>query len=260
MLRLPVSGERARWRPMTGEDDIALADCAPGLLGALAFVSRSVVDADDRAIDAGALPVGDVDVLVLARRREVRGDAFVAEGTCGHCGADVDVSFSLAAYADHLRPRVPRGARQDPDEPRWWTVSAGVQVRVPTVDDVLDAAAAEDPRALLLSRCVRPYPLTAPVRVVERAMAALGPTLRSDVAGTCPECARGVLLDVDAREMCLADLRFLARAVYDDVHLIASAYGWGSDEILRMPTARRRRFAELIVGGAAHVLEEVGVG
>jgi len=159
---------------------------------------------------------------------------------------------------------VPRGAQPDPDEPGWWLLAVSspalVRLRVPTVDDVLDAAADDDPRAFLLSRCVRPHPLTVPLRVVEHAMASLGPTLRSDVAGTCPECARGVLLDVDAREMCLTDLRYLARAVYDDVHLIASTYGWGPDEILRMPTTRRHRFAELISGAGAPVLEEVGVG
>ena len=42
-------------------------------------------------------------------------------------------------------------------------------------------------------------------------MATLGPTLRADVAGSCPECEAGVLLDVDARELCLTELRFLGR-------------------------------------------------
>ena len=39
-------------------------------------------------------------------------------------------------------------------------------------------------------------------------------------------------LDVDARELCLAELRFLGGAVLEDVHLLASEYHWGESEIL----------------------------
>jgi hypothetical protein len=82
-------------------------------------------------------------------------------------------------------------------------------------------------------------------------MARLAPTLRADIAGTCPECGSEVLLDVDARELCLAEVRFLARSVYDDVHLIASVYRWTQDQILGLPSARRRHYADLISGRAA---------
>jgi hypothetical protein len=257
MLRLPVSGRRVRWRAATGEDDLVLAECAPGLAGARAYVARVVVGADDEPVDAGALPVGDLDLVVVAHRRESRGDTLVAEGTCAHCGAPLDVSFSLAAYADHHRPRVPRGARPVEDEPGWWRLKAGGDVRVPTVDDVLAAAAANRPRAELLARCWRGP--TAKARSAEHAMSTLGPTLRADVAGTCLECGREVLLDVDARDLCLTELRFLAGTVYGDIHVIATAYGWAAGEILHLPTVRRRRFADLITGDVTE-LAEVAVG
>ncbi|WP_125776056.1 hypothetical protein [Antribacter gilvus] len=256
MLRLPVGGRRVRWRATTGEDDLVLAECPPGLAGARAYVARVVVEADGEPVDPGTLPVGDLDLVVVAHRRETRGDTLVAEGTCAHCGAALDVSFSLAAYADHHRPRVPRGARAVDGEPGWWRLPGG-DVRVPTVDDVLAAAAASAPRAELLARCWR-GPVTR-ARSAEHAMATLGPTLRADVAGSCLECDREVLLDVDARELCLSELRFLAATVYGDTHVIASAYGWAADEILRLPTARRRRFAEIITGDVTE-LAEVAVG
>ncbi len=250
MIRLPISSARAQWRAATGHDDIAVADSEAGLPGALACVNRSVQDADGTPIDGAALPVGDLDLLVVARRREIRGDSFVAEGTCARCGAPVDVRFSLAAYADHHRPRVPRGVIDD--GAGWWRLPGGeVTVRVPSIADVLAAVAAGEGargRGELLARCVRGPGTAAAVRAAERAMAALGPTLRADVAGTCPECGADVALDVDARELCLAELRFLAASVYDDVHLIASAYGWTQDVILDLPSVRRRRYADLIAG------------
>lgn len=258
MIRLPISGARARWRPSTGHDDIALADSPPGLAGALDWISLVV---QGPGLDVSSLPVGDIDLLVVARRREHSGDSLVAEGACGRCHAAVDVQFSLAAYADHHRPRVPRTVTEE--AVGWWRLTRHeVSVRVPSAADVLAAADADDPRGELLARCVRGPRGSATKRAAERAMASLGPTLRADVVGTCPDCGADVVLDVDARELCLAELRFLAAAVYDDVHLIASSYGWSEDVILDLPSARRRRYADLIAGRSDFALMagEVPVG
>jgi hypothetical protein len=247
MIRLPISGASAAWRASTGYDDMAVADCRAGLAEALTCVNRCVVDADGSPVDGAALPVGDLDLLVVARRRDLLGDAFVAEGQCARCAATVDVRFGLAAYAEHNRPRVPRGAF--PEEDGWWALPRqGISVRVPTAGDVLAAWSRDSGRAEFVERCVRGEAAPAAVRAAEKAMASLGPTLRSDVAGTCPECGAGVVLDVDARELCLTELRFLASSVYDDVHLIATAYGWTEDGILDLPSGRRRRYADLISG------------
>jgi len=259
MIRLPISGVRAHWRPATGTDDMALADSQPGLAGALAYVTRAACLPDGAPLDAGALPVGDLDLLVVARRRELRGDTLVAEGQCAQCGSAVDVQFSLAAYADHHRSRP---ARRVTEVERGWHRLHGPEVsfRVPVVADVLAAAGADDPRAALLARCVREPLAARAARAVEQAMATLAPTLRADVAGTCPECAAAVLLDVDARELCMAELRFLAGSVYDDVNLIASVYRWSQDAILELPSARRRRYADLIAGHPAEQPVGVPVG
>lgn len=246
MLRLPISGELAQWRPATGHDDIALTDSAPGLAGALGCVERGVFVESGR--DVSSLPVGDLDMLVVARRRELRGDTLVAEGRCEHCFAVVDVQFSVAAYADHHRPRPSRRAAVAADA-GWWTLRSGdVTFRAPTVADLLAVAASDDPRAALLARCARGVLTTRTARSVESALAALAPTLRADVAGTCPECCAPVLLDVDARDLSMSELRFTAAAVYDDVNLIASLYGWSQEEILDLPSSRRRRYAEMIAG------------
>jgi hypothetical protein len=247
MIRLPISGERAEWQASTGRDDIAVADSHPGLAAAIACVNQCVVDADGSPLNGAALPVGDLDLLVVARRRELLGDSLVAEGRCAQCGSAVDVRFSLAAYVAHNRVRVPRGAREAGDG--WWELSRhAICLRVPVARDVLAAAAAPDPYAELLARCLSGTPGGPAVRAAEKAWEALGPTLRNDVAGTCPECDAAVVLDVDARELCLSELRFLASVIYDDVHLIATSYGWTQEAILDLPSARRRRYADLISG------------
>src|SRR4051794_24811660 len=118
MIRLPISGVRAAWRASTGRDDIAVADSRAGLAAALACVNQCVTVADGSAVDGAALPVGDLDLLVAVRRRDLLGDSLVAEGNCTRCAAAVDVRFSITAYAGHNRPRVPRGAIAS--EGGWW--------------------------------------------------------------------------------------------------------------------------------------------
>ena len=256
MIRLPISGVRAQWRSATGHDDMALADSRPGLAGVLDYVARTVSTPDGTPLDPNALPVGDLDLLVVARRRELRGDTLVAEGRCDQCDAVVDVQFSLAAYANHHRPRPSRAASAVPAEPGWWRLRAHeVTFRLPVAADVLAVGDSEDPRAGLLSRCVRGPVAPRGARAVEHAMATLAPTLRADVAGTCPECSANVLLDVDARELCLTELRFVAATVYDDVNLIASSYRWTQAAILNLPSARRRRYADMIAGRAVDLLD-----
>jgi hypothetical protein len=69
-----------------------------------------------------------------------------------------------------------------------------------------------------------------------------------------------VLLDVDAREICLAELRFLAGSVLEDVHLLASAYGWSERDILDLPSARRASYAEYVRAGRGAALSAEAFG
>jgi len=246
MIRLPVSGLEARWRPATGHDDIALAESQPGLAGGVAYASNGAQTADGAPLDGAGLPIGDLDLLIVSRRREILGDAFVAEGSCPGCSARVDLHFTLSAFADHHRPRTTRAAVPAP-EPGWWRLRAcEITFRLPTAADILAVAGRADARLLLEQRCVRGGHDARVRRMTSRAMSILGPPLLAEVAGPCPECSADVLLDVDARELCLAELRFLASSVFDDVHVIAAAYGWPETAILDLPSSRRVRYAGLI--------------
>jgi hypothetical protein len=262
MIRLPISGQLARWRPVTGHEDVALTESAPGLDSSAQYAERMATGPDGDALDAGDLPVGDLDLLVLARRREVLGDAITAEGVCPACAAPVDVTFSLAAYADHHRPRSARGVHSRGDG--WWTMRDGTSFRLPTVRDLSAAAAAPSARVALMAACVRKAPgadsgdggdADAIVgaragRAAERAMSVLGPTLRTDVAGVCPECGADALLDIDARELCMSELRYVAGTVFAEVHLLARTYGWSQADILDLPSSRRQMYAGLVTSAA----------
>jgi hypothetical protein len=247
--RTPIAGVAYTWAEATGHGELLLLEREPGLQTAVALVSERGRDADGDRLDAATLPVGDIDVLVTELRAQVLGDRLIAEGSCPACGTAVDVDFSLRTFRAHRAPRQPRGAELA-SEPGWWRLRSHDAIfRLPTTADVLAAQATEDPARALGAACVRPSASAAPtpaIRAAERAMAALAPPLRDDVEGHCPDCDATVILDVDARELCLAELRFLAHGVLEDVHVLAGGYGWSEQAILGLPVRRRVVYAEFV--------------
>lgn len=214
--------------------------------GGIAGPADGEADSQAGPLDARALPVGDVDALVADLRRERLGDRLVAEAACVRCAARIDIDFGLADYLGHHRPRPARSA-VPAGEPGWWRLRhAETWFRLPTAGDVLAAGPGPEGRKALVGACVRGDRSAGPVRAAERAMAALAPTLRSQVEGTCPECAAAVGLDVDVRELCLEELVFLAGGVLDEVHLLASAYRWTELDILGLTSRRRICYAERV--------------
>jgi hypothetical protein len=253
MPRTPITNLAVGWRDTTGHDDLVLAEGRADLATALRVVKRRAVmpqRGDGSRMRADELPVGDIDALIVTLRVERMGDRLIAEGSCGHCSAMVDVDFGLAAYLAHRRPRRSRLAIPD-DEAGWWRLLRfDTTFRLPSAGEVIAAGdVVNHPgggRSALLAACVRGDLSANAVRAAERAMTVLAPILRTTVSGACPECGAVVDLDVDARGLCLAELGFLAGSVLDEVHLLASAYHWRERDILDLPSTRRTAYAERI--------------
>jgi hypothetical protein len=252
--RTPIAGVPYRWAEATGHHELLLLERDAGLRTAVELVAARSRGATNDPLDAAALPVGDIDTLLTELRAAVLGDRLLAEGHCPACGAAVDVDFGLQAFREHRAPRRPRGARPT-GEPGWWALERhAAEFRLPTAGDVLAAQETTSPAAALAAVCVRSTEAAdgdgevprGAIKAAERAMEALAPTLRDDVEGCCPDCGVTVALDVDVRELCLAELRFLAHAVLEDVHVLAGAYGWTEQTILDLPTRRRTAYAEMI--------------
>jgi hypothetical protein len=243
MPRAPISGVDVTFEAANGHDDLLLYESMPGLAAAVTVLSRRA------GIDAAALPVGDVDALIAELRRSAIGDALVAEGHCATCATPVDVDFSLSALLEHARPQASRAA-VPAGEGSWQLRGSATRFRIPSAADVLASVDLAD----LVVRCIAGEPSAADVRRVERALDVLAPTLRTTGLGSCPECGAEVAVDVDARALCLEELRFLAGSVLEDVHLLARAYGWSEESILALPSRRRQAYAEMIRSGRGAAL------
>ena len=236
------SRRRAFLRPLTGADEVA-ADA-----GAVALLDRLLVPGP-RAIrpgEAARVAVADRDRLLAALQRDAFGDRIEADAPCRDCGRPFAVAFSLAALVDAQRPQRPDGV-DGPDAAGRYRLDE-VIFRLPTSEDLdeVNAPSDGDPRGGLLHRCIVEGSGSAREAEIEAAMAALGPTLDTDLAATCPHCTAGqrVRFAIDRYLLkCLANER---RFLLQEAHRIARAYGWSHEAIMALPRRDRQDYVRLI--------------
>jgi hypothetical protein len=236
------SRRRAFLRPLTGADEVA-ADA-----GTVALLDRLLVPGP-RAIrpgEAARLPVADRDRLLAALQRDAFGDRIEADAPCRDCGRRFAVAFSLAALVDAQRPQRPDGV-DGPDAAGRYRLDELV-FRLPNSEDIdeVNTLPDGDPRADPLNRCIVEGCGAGREAEIELAMAALGPTLDTDLAATCPHCAAGqsVRFAIDRYLLqCLANER---RFLLQETHRIARAYGWSHQAIMALPRRDRHDYVRLI--------------
>jgi hypothetical protein len=247
MVALPVSGIDVALRRPGGEEHVLLCEATRGGMSlTVALLSRLAEGGEDFC--CGDLPVCDVELLLLELRRLMFGDVVRSTTCCPaeRCGAAVDVTFRISDYVAHHAPRRTAGVVVGGDG--WMALeNAPVQFRVPLASDQIAVGGRADAARLLVARCVRPA--EPPARLlarVARALERLAPSLADSVCGTCPECRTEIEVYFDPQEFTFRELRAEASLIYEDIHLLASRYGWSEPEIMALPRARRMRYAELL--------------
>jgi hypothetical protein len=247
---LPVSGTVLAVREPTGVDELYVLETtlapAPALLG---LAGRVATTSTGGAIDWADLPVTDLAATALLIRRAWMGDAIRTDTRCPDpgCRERIDVSFGIADYLGHHRPRRPRGVTAAPD-PGWFTLAgSAVRFRVPTVADLLTAQPDGQVADTLASRCIDAEQISRSLaRRLDRALSAVAPSLSDRVGGICPACGREVAMRFDPIAYTLADLRNAFAGIHVETHALASAYGWPEDAILALPRGRRQLYASII--------------
>ena len=266
LAHLPVSDQTYRFRPLTGADEMLLWSSglpADGLSSAgteldvaATLLARTACTERGGALEIEALPVTDLDALLLRFRASLFGETLQAEATCpqAECGARMDVAFDISSYLESQAPETPRGVRRltpgESDGPGIWFAFTKdtIRFRPPTVGDTRAAAWEASPADALFERCVVSVePVRPVVRArIEKALSALSPTLGGEIDGACPECASPVTMGFEPRAYALRELRAHAAFLMDEIHLIAAMYHWTETAILDLPSTRRRAYAERI--------------
>lgn len=250
----------AALRPLTGEDELALAALAadalplPELMTSL--LARCVVSlggvAPVPAWLIASLSVGDREALLLRLRGLSYGNRLDGVLNCVHCGAklDLDLTTDGLLVAPYPQPA-----------PAYELALNGVTVtfRLPNGEDEAVIAqmsggldAAEDE---LLRRClVRVTPDDQPlsdalVEAVEQAMLDCDPQAELDIAKQCPECDRAFTALFDAAQFFVHEIGQRAAQIYREVHALALAYHWSERDILALSYPRRQMYLTLLDEG-----------
>ncbi|GAA0316924.1 hypothetical protein GCM10010302_65010 [Streptomyces polychromogenes] len=236
-------------RALTEAELLAGWEAAAGHGPAVRAVALAAAAGGHTFAEAGALPLGARDALLVELRAACFPGDLQCLARCPGCGEELDVAVPLS---DLRQPA--------PAPPGEATVTAGgvrVRYRPLTGLDVLAVdPAAPDARRRLVGRCVlevEGLPVDGGGELPREAVAAVAAALaeadpRADlrIDLTCAVCGHGWAAPFDVPAHVWADVDACARGLLADVHALALAYGWPEADILALGPARRRFYLEAI--------------
>lgn len=243
----------ARLRPLDGAAELAAATAAAApatrpeaVTAVLGALLESVGDRPATPDAMRALPCATREWLLQWTAARLNPDMRWFEARCRHCGEPFDLSCDLAhpvcrvpdesaaevAVVTSLGPRrfaVPTGeheerlARGEPgaDPRRDFARLCGLS---PAAGDEADRFDEHD------------------LQLIDEALENASPDIADTAAAQCPSCGQETECRVDP--LLFAFPR--EADILSEVHLIASAYGWDHDGILRLPARHRAAYAALI--------------
>lgn len=207
-----------------------------------------------------SLTIGERDALLAEVRARTFGRDLASVLTCPACRELVEVSLDVRSIFPDRQAAPIEGTSREP-----LVIEAGdfvVQAALPVVRDIeaiVTTATPEDGLRLLLQRCIlcaehrgkscEVDDLAEDVRVViDRRMSEADPQGDVHLAMRCPGCDHRWSLLFDMLGYFWSEIQMGARRLLQDVHVLASVYGWRESEILSLTTARRRAYLELVGG------------
>ena len=194
--------------------------------------------------------IGERDRGLLQLRETLFGAKFEAIASCPKCSERLELTFST-------QDLLARGATTASEPLRLTSGGYEVDYRVPTTDDLL--AVAGNPgqaRELLMERCVEArndgVAVSASalpdevVRLLGQKMADADPQAEVQILLTCPACSHHWPTVFDILSYLWGEIEDWAQRLLQDVHSLASAYGWSERDILSMSATRRRLYLEMV--------------
>jgi hypothetical protein len=179
-----------------------------------------------------ALPVSAADVALLRHRIAIFGGRMPAETTCRACAEPLDFELDAAALIDGLVAPAADAVRQRHD------------FREPCMGD-LDAVAGmadQDAAIRTLAGLCRLDPDTPPadddIALIDALYGRSGIRLRLDCIG----CGHAWQEDFDIAAYLWQEVERRAQALIDEIHVLATAYGWSEPQILALTDARRAAY------------------
>ena len=199
------------------------------------------------------LSIGQRDARLLRLREWAFGSSLRAVADCPQCGEQVELTFTV----DDIRPH----AETEPTEPLSLRVDDyEISFRLPNSVDLMEVAGRGDVSAIrsaLIERCVlhasshgadavcSDFPESV-VLAISRRMAATDPQADIQLAIDCPRCGCEWKVMFDIVSFFWREISVWVKRVLNEVHVLASAYGWREADILAMSQWRREFYLQML--------------
>jgi len=193
--------------------------------------------------DLENLSLGERDRLILQARCLLFGTKMTGLVECKACNEQVECEIPVRALLDV--PRVSNSMVSIEGE------GFQVDVRMITAGDVEAVSNTPDCRELLFRRCVihGSWPETQAESVIQVAgerLADADPLANISIDLVCPNCSASFAPTFDPWKFLWDELEIWARRVLQQVHFLASAYGWTEDQVLSLSASRRALYLQLV--------------
>lgn len=191
------------------------------------------------------MPLGVRNEALLRLRRTLFGPLLQAYLDCPACAQRLEFELDVGTL-------LPDSPQRSPE-----VEVAGHRFRLPTTRDlacVAGAADVDESAQQLLQRCQQPSGAAAqappPAALLERVAAALeqaDPAADTRLELHCESCGHAWQASFDVAAFLWDDLESCSARWLDEVHWLASAYGWSEAEILALSEARRNAYLERVL-------------
>jgi hypothetical protein len=247
LLHRSTGRRYASLREITGVEEQTVASTTTA--DAIRLLRSLLVSTHDAALaadEAGNLTAWERDRLLAVLYTRIYGPRIDTTIHCQSCESLFDVDFILQTLMDDLAPEEIFRDGED----GFFISQHGVHFRLPTGDDECAVFGLPPEQAVveLLQRCLADSaPLDADTAAeVQKAMQALSPVVNVDLDAKCPECGQAQVVQFDLQRYLLTALMNDRRQLVQEIHLLASAYGWSLSEILNLTRSQRRAFVALV--------------
>jgi hypothetical protein len=216
---------------------------------ALALLAASADEAPPNQL--AQLSIGESDARLLTLHERTFGPRLAAVSSCPACGETLEFEIGIADI------RLPSSSPNEPIEIE--SMNYHLRFRLPNNLDIASLDPVADNRSnrqQLLRRCLLgaqragvevaadDLPRDVVTAIADR-MAEADPQADVQFALACPECGHNWNTALDVASFTWSELDGRAVRLLNDVHTLASAYGWSEADILSMSPTRRQAYLEL---------------
>lgn len=208
---------------------------------------------DQTRSELATLSIGQRDTRLLSLREQIFGETLDCAGSCPDCNEQVDISFSTQKIRT---PAIMSDQRVT--ELSWDDYQ--ITFRPPDSTDlaaIVGCADEESGRKILIERCLltitkNELPITVnelseeAIQKTEQAIIDHDPQAEILLDLNCPECGTQWQLLFDIAHFLWIEITALAKRLLQEVHTLASVYGWSESEILELGDDRRRIYLEIV--------------